>query len=368
MVSVSNNVSQISQFYFNEKGSLSSKVIKKIENLSLWLKNNLIEPIKKIFERIKLYFYSSSNHNYFTVHYNPIIQENPLRSLGQMTNIAYYPPKSYPSEQWSEEPCSLKVSSSENLSMLHMDRVKRFSFPRAPQTSINVCEITLGKIGHGIQEQIDVDVIVSAGNPEFTGGGGVAGVIARAMGARNLAVQSQKIRDMIQEKADHDDDKVIRGSSYIYYGKPGGMAVTSAGNLEQKGRNKAIFHVVAPNNQTSSLERQVLTEKEIHMALYSVYQNIFQALVDYNKEISNPIDKLKKIAIPALGTGIYNFPSEIAAKIALKAAQQFLDHYPEELTEIRFLLTNQSPAMDFNAYQNVLQKYFNLGTHSTTLK
>ena len=62
------------------------------------------------------------------------------------------------------------------------------------------------------------------------------------------------------------------------------------------------------------------------------------------------------MAIPALGTGIYLFPHNHAAKMALQAVQNFNTNHPGELKRIRFVLEKK----DFDAYMSVLRDCFQL--------
>lgn len=132
-------------------------------------------------------------------------------------------------------------------------------------------QITLRK---GDITKLEVDAIVNAANTSLLGGGGVDGAIHRAGG-----------------KAILDECVKIGGC------KTGEAVITTSGNLPAK----YVIHAVGP----------VWAEKNAENAetlLASAYLNSLKIAIEYG---------LQSIAFPNISTGIYGFPKERAAEIAL---------------------------------------------------
>jgi O-acetyl-ADP-ribose deacetylase (regulator of RNase III) len=132
--------------------------------------------------------------------------------------------------------------------------------------------------------KIPVDAIVNAANSSLLGGGGVDGAIHRAGGPEIL-----------------EDCKKIRSKQG---GCPVGTAViTTAGKLPAK----YVIHTVGPVwNQGKSNEEALLA---------SAYLSSLQLALEHGVET---------IAFPNISTGIYRFPKQRAAEIAVETVQQFL--------------------------------------------
>jgi O-acetyl-ADP-ribose deacetylase (regulator of RNase III) len=135
--------------------------------------------------------------------------------------------------------------------------------------------------------KLHVDAIVNAANTSLLGGGGVDGAIHRAGG-----------------KAILDECIAIRN-------KQGGCGVgdaviTTAGNLP----SKYVIHTVGPMWSKSKTGADDL--------LSNAYRNSLQLAADNN---------VKTIAFPNISTGIYHFPKDEAAEIAITAVKDFLSEH-----------------------------------------
>jgi len=144
--------------------------------------------------------------------------------------------------------------------------------------------------------KIGVDAIVNAANSSLLGGGGVDGAIHRA-GGRAILDECRKI---VERQG----------------GCPTGEAViTTAGNMP----SRYVIHTVGPvwhggmNN-----EDQLLA---------NAYSNSLRLAVD---------NGVKTIAFPNISTGVYGFPKERAANIAIEAVRKFLKN-DKSLHEVVFV-------------------------------
>ncbi|MFI6597949.1 O-acetyl-ADP-ribose deacetylase [Nonomuraea sp. NPDC050536] len=142
------------------------------------------------------------------------------------------------------------------------------------------------------------DAIVNAANSSLMGGGGVDGAIHRRGGPAIL-----------------DECRKIRSSRYGK-GLPTGKAVaTTAGNLDARW----VIHTVGP--------------------VYSATEDRSDLLASCYRESLKVADELgaKTVAFPAISTGIYRWPLEDAARIALVAVRSA----DTQVEEVRFVLFDQ---------------------------
>ncbi|MDV3926384.1 O-acetyl-ADP-ribose deacetylase [Elizabethkingia anophelis] len=144
--------------------------------------------------------------------------------------------------------------------------------------------------------KIQADVIVNAANSSLLGGGGVDGAIHRA-GGKQILDECIQIRNK-QGKCN-----------------PGEAVVTTAGNLPAQ----YVIHTVGPvwNGDKERCER----------LLGNCYNNALE-LAD-NLEV-------KTIAFPNISTGIYKFPKDLAAEIAIKIAQNLESETIEKIIFVCF--------------------------------
>ena len=132
--------------------------------------------------------------------------------------------------------------------------------------------------------KVEVDAIVNAANSSLLGGGGVDGAIHRAGGPEILA-ECKKIREQ-------------QG------GCPTGEAVlTTAGRLPAK----YVIHTVGPVWHGGNKGEPRL--------LANCYRNSLTLAVE---------NAVTTIAFPNISTGVYRFPKEQAAEIALQTVVAFL--------------------------------------------
>jgi O-acetyl-ADP-ribose deacetylase (regulator of RNase III) len=156
--------------------------------------------------------------------------------------------------------------------------------------------------------RLEVDAIVNAANAHLAGGGGVDGAIHRAAGP---ALQ--------------------RELSERYTGCPTGSAViTGAGNL----RALHVIHAVGPRWRGGRHGESEL--------LASAYREAFALAAEHG---------CVTVGAPSISTGIYGFPIELAAPIAIQHASEALSTPGTSVREISFALFSDA---DLEAFARVL--------------
>jgi O-acetyl-ADP-ribose deacetylase (regulator of RNase III) len=132
--------------------------------------------------------------------------------------------------------------------------------------------------------KLQVDAIVNAANSSLMGGGGVDGAIHRAGGPVIL----DECREIVARQGRCET---------------GNAVITSGGNLPAK----YVIHTVGPVwNGESNNEADLLR---------NAYLNSLKLAVE---------NGIETIAFPNISTGIYGFPKEKAAEIAVKTVTEFL--------------------------------------------
>jgi O-acetyl-ADP-ribose deacetylase (regulator of RNase III) len=165
------------------------------------------------------------------------------------------------------------------------------------------------KLGDITRER--ADAIVNAANSSLLGGGGVDGAIHRRGGPAILA-ECLELR-----KTSHTE------------GLPAGQAVaTTAGDLDAQW----VIHTVGP----------VYSAREDRSAvLASCYEQSLRVAGELGA---------RTIAFPAVSTGIYGWPAESAARIALTTVSRM----PSDLEEARFVLFSEDMLATFHAVLDAL--------------
>ncbi len=154
--------------------------------------------------------------------------------------------------------------------------------------------------------KLEVDAIVNAANTSLLGGGGVDGAIHRVAGIK-LLVACVKLLGCPTGKA-----KITKG-----YKLPA----------------KFVIHTVGPVWKDGNYNEEKF--------LANCYKNSLIVAIRNN---------LKTIAFPNISTGVYSFPKEKAARIAIAEIQKFLLNN-DTLEMITFVCFDK---INFDIYQKIL--------------
>ena len=160
-----------------------------------------------------------------------------------------------------------------------------------------------------------VDAIVNAANSQLIGGGGVDGAIRRAGG----------------DEIEHACAEIRKREG----GCPTGKAViTPGGDLHAK----YVIHTVGPVWEGGNSGEAEL--------LASCYQESLRLAVE---------NDIQSIAFPSISTGIYGYPTEKAAIVALTAVKEFVEQDNAAPGAIQFILFDEATDM---CYKDALSAVF----------
>lgn len=155
-----------------------------------------------------------------------------------------------------------------------------------------------------------VDAIVNAANSSLLGGGGVDGAI-HTKGGKAILEECIKIRNR-------------QGGC-----KTGEAVITTAGKLPAK----YVIHTVGPFWHEGTNNEEFM--------LKNCYSNSLKLALENN---------IRSIAFPNISTGVYNFPKEEAAKIAIESVLLF--EQKEQFEKIIFVCFDQE---NYTIYEKLLQ-------------
>jgi O-acetyl-ADP-ribose deacetylase (regulator of RNase III) len=157
--------------------------------------------------------------------------------------------------------------------------------------------------------KLDVDAIVNAANSSLLGGGGVDGAIHRAAGPELL-----------------DECRGLGGC-------PTGQAKITRGYRLPA---RFVIHTVGPVWRGGKSGEPDL--------LASCYRSSLELAVE---------NGIKTIAFPAISCGIYGYPIDQAASIAVRETEQFLKDHPT-IGRVTFVCFDREV---YNSYENALANF-----------
>lgn len=175
---------------------------------------------------------------------------------------------------------------------------------------VQVCASRIELVQGDITHQ-EVDAIVNAANSALAGGGGVDGAIHRAAGP-NVMEETR--------------------TRYPLGCPPGDAVASSAGRLPAK----YVFHAVGPVWRGGQ-------QRETEL-LRSCYRRCLDLAVKLD---------CSSIAFPAISTGVYRFPVDLAAENSLDEIKSFLEAEKKVLS-VRVVLFD---AGTYGAFARVLESF-----------
>lgn len=174
---------------------------------------------------------------------------------------------------------------------------------------LGLCQLQLLK---GDITQIKVDAIVNAANSQLAGGGGVDGAIHQ-MGGPEIMEELDEIRSRIGRC------------------ETGAAVVTGPGKLPAK----YVIHAVGPRYSDGNRNEASLLE--------SCYNAALQLAAERD---------VKSISFPSISTGIYGYPIDEAAQIAVRTVAAWLQKHPSPIHTVKLVQFSQN---DHDVYRRHAQ-------------
>jgi O-acetyl-ADP-ribose deacetylase (regulator of RNase III) len=182
--------------------------------------------------------------------------------------------------------------------------------PQASSFSVNPSFNSKISLWQGDMTKIEVDAIVNAANESLLGGGGIDGAIHSAAGSRLLG-----------------ECRTLNGCD------PGDAKITRGYNLP----SKHIIHTVGPRGEYPDVLR-------------SCYRRCLDIAVE---------NELRSICFCCISTGVFGYPNDHAAEVALRTVREYLEENGDEnfdrIVFCSFL------RLDKEIYEELTPKYFPKG-------
>jgi O-acetyl-ADP-ribose deacetylase (regulator of RNase III) len=186
---------------------------------------------------------------------------------------------------------------------------------------LGICQLQLLK---GDITNIAVDAIVNAANSSLAGGGGVDGAIHRA-GGPDIMRELTEVAERIGGRCE-----------------TGHAVVTGAGRLPAK----YVFHAVGPRYRDGKHGEADL--------LRSCYETCLSLAAERD---------VKTISFPSISTGIYGYPIQDAARIAIETVIRWLRQHTDPIRIVKLI---QFSDHDHRIYREAVQELHGLSVESAS--
>jgi len=180
--------------------------------------------------------------------------------------------------------------------------------------------IELSLVNESMLDQ-NVNVIVNANNTNMRGGGGINGAIHKAAGPHLL--------------------EYLRLVAPL--GAPTSQVIVTP--AFEQWRNDYIFHVAGPNCQTGM-------KPEYKTELLLCYRNCIKMIEHLNTTMGRQI---KSIAFCSISTGIYKYPLDEAAEVAVTTVKKYLEATTD--TTIQSAVFAMYTQEEYEAYKKVFEEF-----------
>ncbi len=167
--------------------------------------------------------------------------------------------------------------------------------------------VTIEVVQGDITAQDDIDAIVNAANAQLESGGGVAGAIHQAAGS-GLVEEARPLAPI----------------------EPGEAVITGGHDLP----NRHVIHALGPVYGQDQPEAELLA---------NCYRNSLALAEEHG---------IESVAFPALSTGVFGYPTEDAADVALRTVIEETENL-QNVRLVRFVLFGEE---DFDVYERVLSR------------
>lgn len=158
--------------------------------------------------------------------------------------------------------------------------------------------------------ELKLDGVVNSANKNLLSGSGVSGAIHKAAG-KELEIECKKYAPL----------------------EEGNSVITNGYNL----KSKNVIHTVAPKHYLLQENREELLRSCYYTSLKIADEN-----------------KLKTIAYPAIGIGVYKWPVELALTIAVEEVARYISSENKNIEEVYFVVMDEKLKKE---YETLIDKY-----------
>lgn len=206
--------------------------------------------------------------------------------------------------------------------------------------------------------ELPVDCLVNAANSNIQGGLGIDGIITMNINPATKTPFNTPVGDIsrkiLQELA------VFKQLKPVPINDQGKLPVsesviTSSGTIQKQGPKtvKYVISTVGPQGSTANSQKN----KELFDCYYNsllLAGNISNRANNLLSLVNHRYTPIKTVAFPSISTGIFSYPIQQAASMAIQGCLQALQDHPEKFDKIHLVvLSTQSP---FPEYKQELVK------------